>query len=333
MQAIGSHGLKFSRFSMDTKYGFGKGGLPISVLVSDRGAEFGMPPCDETLNNDIEIGELVCLFSSIINEEIIEEISKLLLGQKKGGENCTINRSNTSDTGISNVIIASSLSLLCVSDTMMPFCRIALESVSYKNDKALASLQIPDNPSWALVLKSFSLQNLCPEGQFYPEFLGLLSPANSDDFHFQLRFFKSHEPRQVNNRLEIDFSVFIVRQFIHEHLQYFMYEHYGVGRLEKMFSNDSRDIYGNSEPPLLYTVYVYDTSALCSRHCSSSDMVALEVDDACISVSYIPESFRMTSESSSFVENPQDRNMETIPPKSTLARCVTSLSLSDHEDA
>jgi hypothetical protein len=111
MQAIGSHGLKFSRFSMDTKYGFGKGGLPISVLVSDRGAEFGMPPCDETLNNDIEIGELVCLFSSIINEEIIEEISKLLLGQKKGGENCTINRSNTSDTGISNVIIESLPSL------------------------------------------------------------------------------------------------------------------------------------------------------------------------------------------------------------------------------
>jgi hypothetical protein len=340
-EEIGGFGLTFSRFAMDEDYGFGRGGLPMSVLASDSGSELDMPFRKKANYDDVEVGEMEFLFSSRIYEEIVEEITKLPFRQKADAKETHALRSDdrnddASPPVASNVIVVSSLSLLCVSDTMIPFCRVTLENVSYKNEKALDSLLIPDKPSWALVAKSLSLQNLCPEGQFYPEILGLLSPASSDDFPFQLRYFKSPDPWKVSNRLEIDFSgfrLFLIRQFIHELLQFFVYEQYGIGRLKKKYSNDIRDIHGNSKPPLLYTVYLYDTSVLCPRNSSSSDMVAFEVEDACIAVSYIPETFKMPSELSPFEASPQGPTMDKVPSKSSLSRAVSSMSLSDYEDA
>ncbi|KAG7355258.1 vacuolar-sorting-associated protein 13 C-terminal domain containing protein [Nitzschia inconspicua] len=331
-------GFTFSRFAMDEQYGFGKGGLPISLLASDRGAELDMPNRDKLCFDDIEIGEMELLFSSRIYEEIVDEIAKLPLGRKNttSTERSHSEADNSPPSTSSSVVVASSFSLLCVSDAMAPFCRITMEKVSYKNDKALDSLQICDKPSWALVAKSLSLQNLCPEGQYYPEILGLLSAENCDEFPFQLRFFSSHDPWKVNNRLEIDFSgfrLFLIRQFIHEVLQFFLYEHYGLGRLKKKYSTDVKDIHGNSKPPLLYAVYLYDTSVLCPRSSCSSDMVSFEVEDACIAVSYIPETFEMPSESTPFEESPHRTRMNRVASKGSLSRAVSSVSLSDYEDA
>lgn len=41
-----------------------------------------------------------------------------------------------------------------------PFCRFTLEGVCYKNEKAMELLGMIETPSFALVAKSFSVQNL-----------------------------------------------------------------------------------------------------------------------------------------------------------------------------
>lgn len=327
------HGIAFSRFSMDKQYGFGKGGLPMSVLASDEGADSDVLARERTRFDDVEVGELEILFSCKIYEEVLEEMANLKARKHPEPEGGTAqNRSVSPHVESSNVVVASSLSVLFTTDTLAPFCRLTLEKLSYKNGKALESLQIEDSPSWAVVAKSLSLQNLTPEGQLYPKVLSLLSPNGSCDFPFQLRYFQSSDSWKVNNRLEIDFSgfrLFLIRQFIHEVLQYFVYDMYGVGKLKKKYSTDVRDAIGNGKPPLLYSVYVYDTSIICPRTSTSSDMVSFEVEDACISVSYIPESFAMPTETTPFQAKPdseKNRRYQDIPRKDSY------MSSSDYED-
>jgi hypothetical protein len=60
----------------------------------------------------------------------------------------------------STVIIASCLSFLFTSDALVPFSRLTLEGACYKNEKAMESLGISETPSFALVAKSFTVQNL-----------------------------------------------------------------------------------------------------------------------------------------------------------------------------
>jgi hypothetical protein len=106
-----------------------------------------------------------------------------------------------------------------------------------------------------------------------------------------------------------------------------------VGKLKKKYTTDVTDIYGNSKPPLLYTVYLYDTSLICPRRSGSSDMVAFEVEDACIAVSYIEESFQMPTECTVFVADPQAQKMEKEHSRNGLSNAMSSMSLSDYEDA
>ena len=337
------NGVVFSRFALDSAFGFGKGGVNMSVLASDQGQESELHFRDRSVYEDIEIGELEFLFAYTIYEEIIDELSKLSPGQRKHDEHIHRNKKQANHLHesapvptASNVIMMSSLSLLFTSDTLVPFSRITMEHASYKNSKSMESLDVTDGPSWALAAMSMSLQNLSPEGQFYPETLGLLSTDKQPDkFPFQMRYFKSSDPWQVNNRLEIDFTgfrLFLIRQFIHEILQYFVYEYYGVGKLRKKHSHDVRDIHGNQKPPLLWSVNVYDSSIICPRHSSSCDMACFEVEDASISVSYIPESFKMPSESSPFQPSPQRSKMDRVDSHDTMSRSTSFMSLSDYED-
>jgi hypothetical protein len=249
----------------------------------------------------------------------------------------------------STVIIASCLSFLFTSDALAPFSRLTLEGACYKNEKAMESLGMSETPSFALVAKSFTVQNLskstnessvimcitvlslslslthtrtpshssiisfhtAPEGQFYPDVLALLSPDGLSSFPFQVRYFKTPDQWKISNRLVVDFTsfrLFLVRQFINDFLQYFCYENYGVGKLKKKYETKVTDLHGNGKMPLLYSCFIYDSSILCPRNSTSSDMLAFEIEDACFAVSYIPETFAMPTETSPFDANPMKRN-------------------------
>lgn len=336
-----SHGVSFSRFNLDKDHGFGTGGLPMSVLASDEGAEADLPFRERSRFDDISIGELEFFFSSFIFEEIIDDFSIFLPKKSKD----TVARDSSSHkhnaelqagplpVTTSTVMMASCLSFLFTSESLVPFCRLSMENVCYKNNKAMESLGVPEIPTFALVASVFSLQNLSPEGQFYPDVLTLLSPEPSNTFPFQLRYFKSPDSWKVSSRLEIDFTsfrLFLVRQFINDLLHFFAYEHYGVGKLRKKYESNVVDIHGNGKPPLLYSVYIYDTSIICPRHSRSTDMVAFEVDDVCFAVSYVPETFAMPTASTPLWENPPKDNRDSSG--GPVSGASSFISLSDYED-
>lgn len=343
-EGVLNHGISFSRFNLDKNHGFGKGGLSMGVLASDEGAESDLSFRERSRLYDVKIGELEFCFSSSIFEEIIDEFS-LLLPKKSddtiSGDSKKDNGGESLQTGhlpvtTSTVMMASSLSLLFTSETLVPFCRLTLENMCYKNNKAMESLGVPELPTFALVASGFALQNLSPEGQFYPDVLSLLSPGPSTGFPFQVRFFQSPDSWKISNRLEIDFTsfrLFLVRQFINDLLHYFVYDHYGVGKLRKKYESNVEDIHGNGKPPLLYSVYIYDSSIICPRNSNSTDMVAFEVDDACIAVSYVPETFAMPTESSPYWENPPQKSQQSHTSSSgAVSRSGSFISLSDYED-
>lgn len=301
--------IYFSRYDLDEDHGFGKGGLPMSALAADDD-EGAFVVRRRSRYDDIELGELEILFSSAVYESIIDEISKL--GQKKGVSTSPAEKNGgnppvTAKVDASVVFTASSISALFTSDELVPFSRFTLEKMAYRNAKGL-ELSSAETPSWLVVAEYASLQNLTPEGQFYPDPLTLLSPPQgTEDFPFQIHYFKSNESWKESSRLIIHFKgfrLFLIRQYIHEILQFFVYDRYGLGRLKKKYSTDVRDLHGNPKPPLLWSVSVHNTSVICPRSSTSSDMAAFEVQVASIAVSYIAESFKMPTESSSFDSTP-----------------------------
>ncbi len=337
-----NHGFSFKRFNLDKYHGFGKGGLPMSVLASDIGAETDLSFRDRARFDDFQIGELEFFFSCSIFEEIIDEFS-LLTSKKSDGSVSEKSRKDGGDSAnpdqspvtTSTVMMASCLSLLFTSESLVPFCRLTLENVCYKNSKAMESLEVPEKPSFALVASVFTLQNLSPEGQFYPDVLSLIAPESSTGFPFQIRYFKSPDSWKISSRLEIDFNcfrLFLVRRFINDLLHYFVYDQYGVGKLRKKYETNVVDIHGNGKPPLLYSVYLYDTSIICPRNSNSTDMVAFEVDDACIAVSYVPETFAMPTKTSPYWENPPTKNEINRDSNKAPSSSNSFISLSDYED-
>jgi len=345
--ALLAPGILFSRFNLDTNNGFGKGGLPMSVLASDKGAESDLAFRERSRFDDIELGECEFFFSSSIFEEIIDEMNELL--PKKIDDADSVPKDNTPNSDdddslrpipltvrTSTVLMASSLSLLFTSETLVPFCRLTLENACVKNGKAMKSLNISDASTFALVAKFFSLQNLSPEGQFFPDILQSIPLNTSSVFPIQIRFFRSPDPWKIGNHLEVEFTsfrFFLVRQFVNDLLHYFVYDKYGVGKLKKKYEKNIVDIHGNIKPPLLYSVYIHDTSMICPRNSASNDMVAFEVEEACIEVSYIPKSFAMPTKSSPFCANPTNENQDECSDDNDFTSRSNSFgSLSDYVD-
>lgn len=304
--------ISFSRFDLDESYDFGCGGLPMSFLGSDEGASDDVFFRQRARCDDIHIGEMELLFVSTIFEEIIDEVSKF--GQESNSSRTdstdgiagSVENANRPEAESSSVVVASCLSFLFASDTLVPFSRLTLEDVSYKNRKALEVLQLTPTPSWSLRSHSFVIQNLTPEGQFYPD---VLEPVlQAEDEVFQLRYYASADSWKFSSQMEIDFTgfrLYMLRNFIYEILHYFVYEQYGLGRLKAKYSEDVLDCNGNPKPPLIYTVRVNDSSLICPRSSACSDMVSFEVADGTVGVSYIPETFAMPTESSEFKACPQ----------------------------
>jgi hypothetical protein len=308
--------ISFSRFDLDKSHGFGSGGLPMSVLGSDEGADADVFFRQRARFDDIDIGEIELVFSSAIFEEVIDEVSKF--GQSKNSPRAdstdgivsSVEGQSRPVVESSSVAVASCLSVLFANDSLVPFSRLTIEDVSFKNMKALEVLSVTPTPSWSLLSQSFVIQNLTPEGQFYPDVLAPLLKEDSEAVPFQLRYYASPDSWKFSSHLEIDFTgfrLYLLRNFIYELLHFFVYERYGLGRLKAKYSEYDFDYNGNSKPPLIYTVKVYDSSIICPRSSACSDMVSFELADGTVGVSYVPETFAMPTESAVFNANPQGK--------------------------
>eukprot|EP00934_Nitzschia_sp_Nitz4_P002078 Nitzschia sp. Nitz4//scaffold140_size61219//29533//49080//NITZ4_006440-RA/size61219-augustus-gene-0.64-mRNA-1//-1//CDS//3329536227//2078//frame0 len=306
-------GLCFTRYDFDKEYEFGKGGLPMAALASDDVDEETTVHRERARVDDIEVGEVEMLFASKIYEGIIDDFGNL---SNKSADEAPKNkqdhktRDGSNDLRPSMITTANSVSVLFTSDEMVPFSRLTLEKMTYRTTKALEETlpSASEIPTWSVVSENASLQNLTPEGQFYPNSLALISPGKDTiDSPFAIRFYSSPEPWKASSKLDIDFRgfrLFLLRQFIYEILHFFVYDKYGVGRLKKKYSKDNFDKYGNSKPPLLWMVNVFNSSIICPRCSTSSDMVAFEVEKAMIAISYVPQTFEMPTATTDFYRNP-----------------------------
>lgn len=318
LQPEPGHSLSFSRYDFDADYEFGEGGLPMSALAVDD--DDVVPVGIEKKRarfDDIGLGDVEILFSSTVVESIIDDLSQFGSngGGSKNDEDLSQTESSSSprpQTETSLVLMASSMSAMFTNDELIPFTRLTLERVAFRNGEALTSEPAGELPSWRLVAENACLHNLTPAGQFYPEILSMVRSSTVQDecenFPLQLHYFRSADSWQTSSRLDVEFDgfqLFLIRQFIHELLQFFVYDRDGIGRLKKKYSTDTRDRFGNQKPPLLWSVKIRQTSVVCPRSSTDSDMVAFEVGNANVAVSYIPESFEMPTENSSFCPVPQ----------------------------
>ncbi|CAJ1965882.1 unnamed protein product [Cylindrotheca closterium] len=308
--------ISFSRFDFDKSYGFGSGGLPISVLGSDKGANGDLFFRERARLDDVEMGELEFLFSSTILEDVYDEISKL--GKSKKSSSVNAGRRGKDDSSIahqdtkfeqSTVVVASCLSILFTNDELVPFCRISIEDITFKNEEALRPLPIHPLPTWVVLSHSFVLQNLSPEGQFYPDVLGSLIHGDGGDIPFQVRYLANSSTQRVGDQLEIEFSAFrlyVLRNFIYEMLHFVGHEKYGLGRLKAKILEDRDEDETNQKRPLSVLVKVNDTSIICPRSSACSDMVAFEVSKGAVELSSVEETFLMPTAVSSFDANPRN---------------------------
>lgn len=174
---LSNNGLSFSRFNLDTNISFGHGGLPMSILASDEGADNDLSFRKRSRLDDIEVGELEFFFSSGLLEDIIDEITELVPEKysdmdddalidnvggtgKKNGIEIKHDLAIPPPIESSNVMIFSCVSFLFTTDELVPFSRATFEGLCYKNEQAMESLDMTETPSFAVVAKSFALMNL-----------------------------------------------------------------------------------------------------------------------------------------------------------------------------
>jgi len=304
-------GFVFSRFVLDVGSGFGKGGLPLSILGSDDpAAEATWERTREKLD-DVKVGDFDYLFSHKLYDDMMQTISKFkscLRGPPDKSETAEAQVVQSTPIKSSFFLRGDVVSVLLASDELVPFCRLRYESLYLKQDGRPVDINEPYKPLTKMVSRSFSLINLTEEGQFYQDAITVLYSEDSTTFPFQLDFTKNCPPWQVGSKLKIvfqGFRIFLVRQLINELLQYMLNERYGIGKLrhemkkadeQKQTGSDSK----NSTPPLAYKVYILDSSLVLPRSCKSHDLAAIEIGKGMIFNSRHHKSFSMPTESSSF---------------------------------
>jgi hypothetical protein len=290
-------GVGFGIYELDKFCGFGKGGLPLSVLGTDASGDEDWRERERV--HDIEIGEVEVLFAQRLVADAVESITRVFTSVPKhaktdGKSHDDGRKHSTMDSSF--LVVAVSVSILLASDELFPFCRLSLADavVRTKASPSASTLHPSADPDIRVSAQSLSLLNLTPEGEKYPHAIAVLPSART--VPFRVRYFRSATGSELQIELE-DFRVLVLRQFINECLQFFASGNYGLGLLlKKLRSTDSNGSSHNG-PTLRYRISLFDSSIILPRCTSSSDMVALELKEAHIFSSRPAESFAMPTES------------------------------------
>lgn len=127
-------------------------------------------------------------------------------------------------------------------------------------------------------------------------------------------FYARHHPKGESD-LEVELHgvrTIVLRQFINEFLQYFVYEQYGLGKMLKQLNENSSGDTSGDTSLLRFKLSFHDSSFILPRSSSSYDFVNLEVDEATVAASEPEESFTMPTDSSPLAfstENPPVKDM------------------------
>jgi len=290
-------GVGFGTFELDKSCPFGKGGLPLSTLGTDISAGREEERRERERVTDIEIGEVEILFSQELVADAVERVVRVLASIPKFG---TLKSQKAESTILSSsmdssfLVVGASVSLLLASDDLFPFSRLTLTDavVQAKTCASPAMTGLNLEPHIRVSAKSLAILNLTPEGELYPRVVTMLPSART--IPFKLRYFKSSAGSEIQIEFH-GFRVFVLRQFINECLQFFASGDFGLSLFLKKLRESG--FLNSSGPKLRFRVSLFDSSVILPRCSSSSDLIALEVDEAQIFSSSPAESFAMPTES------------------------------------
>jgi hypothetical protein len=292
-------GVGFGIFELDKACGFGKGGLPLSVLGTDASTDEDEDWRERERVHDIEIGEVEVLFTQQLVADAVEIITRVFTSVPKDVKADVKSQDDGrshSTMDSSFLVVAVSVSILLASDELFPFCRLTLSDavVRTKVSPSASDLHPSPDPDIRVSAQSLSLLNLTPEGEQYPRAIAVLPSART--VPFRVRYYRSESGSEIQIELE-GFRILLLRQFINECLQFFASGNYGLGLLLKNLRNADSNSSSSDRPALRYRISLFDSSIILPRCTSSSDMVALELNEAHIFSSTPAESFVMPTES------------------------------------
>jgi hypothetical protein len=291
-------GVGFGIFELDKSCGFGKGGLPLSVLGTDVSADDDDEHRERERVIDVEIGEVEILFTQQLAADAVARVTRVFASIPNFGKPDVepLDDVRTHQTMDSSLLVAGvSISILLASDELFPFCRLTLADAVMRTKVASSpsTYQLSPQPDVRVSSQSLSLLNLTPEGERYPRVTTVLPSART--VPFRVRYYRSATGSEIQIELQ-GFRIVLLRQFINECLQFFTSGDYGLGLLLKnLRKTDSNDSSGG--PTLRYRISLFDSSVILPRCSSSSDMIALELNEAHIFSSNPVESFVMPTES------------------------------------
>lgn len=292
-------GIYFSISKHDCQYEFINGGSSSSLLIDDLAIKDNIRNREEIVEISCSLGDVDVLFADKQFSNFLDALNALSL--ELGTDGSFHNSYDTSDVSLPLTISAdiTNASILFTTDELQPFCNFQLTDLSI--DLAKTSALALQNRKFIVTAKScgFHLDDLSPEGQIYCR---VLYPLNQTDrmkpsYPFQMTFAMSTDPTLNQNEVIFIFDeirCFLLRRFVNELLQYFLYPNYGIGHFLAVRSA-SLQLSSTSpmrvKAPLSYQLHLLGCSVVCPVSSESEDLVAFESSKIVVSNSYLRESW------------------------------------------
>lgn len=298
--AFREFGVYFSLTYHDCQNEFIDGGSSCSVLSDDLAIEDNIRHRENITELSSSIGNVDVHFADKQFSHFLDAINALMLDIDTDRASDHNETSDLSAPLAMSVDIAN-VDILFTTDELQPFCSFKISELCI--DFAKTSALELQKRKFLVTAKSsgFYLDDLSPEGQIYSR---VLHPLNECDhmnlkYPFQMTFAMSTDPALYQNEVIIIFDeirCYLLRRFVNELLQYFLYTDYGVGHFLAVRSaalqiNDTSP--SRIKAPISYQLHLLGSSVICPVSSDSEDLIALESSKIVMSNIYLRESWPM----------------------------------------
>jgi hypothetical protein len=290
-------GIYFSVTKHDSRYEFVNGGLSSSLLTDDLAIEDNNKNREEMVEVSCSVGDVDVLFADKQFSQFLDALNVLCLGiDTDAGFDVNDASDNTSLLTI-HVDITNAF-ILFTTDELQPFCDFNLTDLSFDIVKTSA-LEL-QNRKYLVTAKScgFRLDDLSPEGQVYCHVLHPLNQSKdmNPSYPFQMTFAMSTDPTIYQNEVILIFDqmrCILLRRFVNELLQYFLYPDYGVGHFLSVRTSlqMSSTTPSRVKAPLSYQLHLLGSSVVCPVSSENEDLVAFKSSKILVGNSHLRESW------------------------------------------
>jgi hypothetical protein len=288
-------GITFHMFSLDKKYRFGKGGLPLAILGTDSSVVDPEVRIREQLS-DFDIGDFEFLFSRPTIDDSIGSAVRIFAPLVKLWDLSHTNgvdRIQTQSTmkDIFYLAKTSSATFLFLSDNLHPFMRLSVTDFVAKSEQTMSDFdgQSKNALTSRFTSQSISLTNLTHEGELFPDVISVLQTHTTNCFTATIG------PVTGVDMVFQGLRLVFLKQFLNEFLQYFINGEYGFGCLLRQYTANSIKPESNNHPEVRRMLSLLDMSIILPRSSYCYDAMCMEVNKISVMLGTTAKSFSMPS--------------------------------------